>query len=61
VRVHLPRHTRVCGLAALIEAEQTCCQFLTFGLSVGIDAITMDVTGPDGAEEIVHALVGAAC
>jgi DNA-binding transcriptional MerR regulator len=60
VRVHLPRHTAIARLASLIEAEQTCCQFLSFGFSIGIDAVTLDVTGPDGAEEIVQALVGAA-
>jgi hypothetical protein len=59
VRVHLPRTTRIARLAALIEAEQACCQFFTFALTIGIDVVTLDVTGPEGAEDIVHALVGA--
>jgi DNA-binding transcriptional MerR regulator len=59
VRVHLPRHTPVAPLAALIEAEQTCCRFFTFTVTVGIDAISLDVTGPEGAEDIIRALVGA--
>jgi hypothetical protein len=59
VRLHLPRHAPVAGLAALIEAEQRCCRFFTFALTVGVDAIVLDVTAPAGAEDVVHALVGA--
>jgi DNA-binding transcriptional MerR regulator len=59
VRIHLPRTTPIARLASLIEAEQTCCQFFTFTLSIGIDVVTLDVTGPDGAEDIVQALVDA--
>jgi DNA-binding transcriptional MerR regulator len=59
VRVHLPRTTPIARLASLIEAEQTCCQFFTFTLTIGMDAVTLDVTGPEGAEEIGQALVGA--
>lgn len=59
VRVHLPRSTPIARLASLIEAEQTCCQFFTFTLTIGIDAVILDVIGPEGAEDIVHALVGA--
>jgi DNA-binding transcriptional MerR regulator len=59
VRVHLPRATPIARLASLVEAEQTCCQFFTFTLTIGIDAVTLDVTGPEGAENIVLALVGA--
>jgi hypothetical protein len=59
VRVHPPRSTPIVVLAALVEAEQSCCRFFTFTLRVGIDAVTLDVTAPDGAEDIVHALVGA--
>lgn len=59
VRVHLPRATPIARLASLIEAEQTCCQFFTFTLTIGMDAVTLDLTGPEGAEEIGQALVGA--
>jgi DNA-binding transcriptional MerR regulator len=59
VRVHLPRATPIARLASLIEAEQTCCQFFTFTLTIGADAITLDVTGAPGAEDVVMALVGA--
>jgi DNA-binding transcriptional MerR regulator len=58
VSVHLPRSTPIARLASLIEAEQTCCQFFTFTLTIGIDAVTLDVTGPEGADEIGQALVG---
>lgn len=59
VRVHLPRSTPLARLASLIEAEQTCCQFFTFTLRIGIDAVTLDVTAPEGAGDVVQALVGA--
>lgn len=59
VRVHLPRSTPIARLASLIAAEQSCCQFFTFSLTIGIDAVTLDVAGPDDAEDIVQALVGA--
>jgi DNA-binding transcriptional MerR regulator len=59
VRLHLPRHVAIAPLASLIEAEQTCCQFFTFTLTVGRGAISLDVTGPADAEDVVHALVGA--
>lgn len=58
VRVHLPRHTSISRLATLIEAEQTCCQFFTFVLTIGTGTLTLDVTAPEGAQDIVHALVG---
>jgi DNA-binding transcriptional MerR regulator len=60
VRVYLPRTKPIARLASLIEAEQTCCQFFTFTLTIGIDTICLDATGPEGAEDIIHALVGAA-
>jgi hypothetical protein len=59
VRLHLPRTTPIAPLASLIQAEQTCCPFFTFTLAVGIDAITLDITGPEGAEDIIHALAGS--
>jgi hypothetical protein len=58
VRVHLPRRTPLGPLAALVEAEEACCPFFTFSLTIGADGIRLDVTGPPGAEEVVHALVG---
>jgi hypothetical protein len=57
MRVHLPRTTPIAPLASLIEAEQTCCRFFTFTLTIGIDAISFDVTGPEGTDDIVRALL----
>jgi MerR family copper efflux transcriptional regulator len=59
VRVHLPRTTPIAQLASLIEAEQTCCQFLAFTLRIELDSVSLDITSSEGAEEIIHALVGA--
>ena len=56
VRVHLPRQHPIASLAELIEAEQSCCAFLSFALHVGTDGIILDVTGPEDAELIVEAL-----
>lgn len=58
VRVELPRNTPLGPLATLIEAEQTCCRFLSFTLTVGLDAVTLGITGPAGAEAIIDELTG---
>jgi DNA-binding transcriptional MerR regulator len=60
VRIRFPRHTPIERLATLIEAEQACCRFFSFSLTVATDHVALDVTGPQGTEEITHALAGSA-
>lgn len=66
-RVEMPDGTRLRfdrgvdagALAVLIAAEQDCCRFLTFTLTVGIDDVTLDVTAPVDARPMIDSLVGA--
>jgi DNA-binding transcriptional MerR regulator len=47
-------------LAALVDAEQSCCSFFTFGIGVTTDRVWLDVTGPDDAQTVITAVFGAA-
>jgi DNA-binding transcriptional MerR regulator len=58
-RLRFGRGADAAALAGLIAAEQDCCSFLTFRLTVGSDEITLDVIGPDGTQPVIDALVGA--
>ena len=60
VRVRFARDVDLSTIVALVEAEQSCCRFFTFALTVGIDDVTLDVTGPPDARPIIDALVGTA-
>jgi hypothetical protein len=46
-------------IADMIEAERQCCRFLRFALTVEPDAgpIRLEVTGPEGAQAFVEALL----
>jgi hypothetical protein len=46
-------------IADMIDAERQCCRFLRFALTVEPDAgpIRLEVTGPEGAQEFVEALL----
>jgi len=46
-------------LAPLIAAEQECCPFLAFVLTVDDRGRGLEVRTPAGAQELVTALVGA--
>ena len=59
-RLRFDRDVDVPRLAALIAAEQGCCQFFTFRLTVAIDAVSLDVVAEAEAEPMIDALVGAA-
>jgi DNA-binding transcriptional MerR regulator len=58
-RLRFDRGVDVGALAALIAAEQDCCRFFTFTLTVGIDEVTLDVTAPADARPMIDTLVGA--
>jgi DNA-binding transcriptional MerR regulator len=59
VRVHFARDVDVTAISELAAAEQTCCNFFTFGIGIGADAITLDITGPAEAQEVIVAFAGA--
>jgi len=45
-------------LIRLVAAEQDCCQFQSFAITVDTRGIALEVRAPTGAEPIVHALFG---
>lgn len=60
VRVRFSDDTDVASLAALAAAEQGCCRFFTFHLTIGPTGVTFDVTGPPDARPVIDAMFGAA-
>jgi len=59
-RVRFDRSIDVGAVGSLIAAEQECCQFFTFSLTVGVDEVVLDVTGPAEAQPIIDVLIGTA-
>jgi MerR family transcriptional regulator, copper efflux regulator len=56
VRLVFARDVDVGRLATLAAAEQGCCAFLRFTLTLGLDDVTLDVTGADDARAVIDAL-----
>jgi DNA-binding transcriptional MerR regulator len=52
-----PTSTNVAELANLAAAEQSCCSFLTFGLGIEPNAITLEIRGPAEARELLDEFV----
>jgi len=46
------------ALLPLVVAEQACCPFVRFAVTVDERGSALEVTAPDGAAEIVTALFG---
>lgn len=57
IRVRLPI-ARAGQLAELVVAEQQCCPFFTFRLTLAGDHVELDAHAPDGVEALVTALFG---
>jgi hypothetical protein len=45
-------------VARLTAAEQACCRFFTFAITVDERGIGLEVRAPDGAEDLVASLFG---
>lgn len=45
-------------LARLVAAEQECCAFLSFAITVDHTGIGLEVRAPEGAEAVVESLLG---
>ncbi len=60
VRIGFNRDINVAELAELAAAEHTCCSFFHFNLDVGPDGVTLAVTGPDDAQDVIASVFGAA-
>lgn len=60
LRVGLERDIDLIELVELVDAEQSCCSFFTFGIGVTADRVWLDVTGPEDAQGVITAVFGAA-
>jgi hypothetical protein len=58
VRLQFADGVDIAELAGLLQAEQECCRFFTFNLSMGPEGVALDMTGPAAARPIIDALVG---
>ena len=58
LRLRFPPDIDVGAVAALAAAEQTCCRFFTFRLTIG-GSPSLDVIGPPDAQPLIESLVGA--
>jgi hypothetical protein len=59
LRVSFAGDVPLTELAQLVAAEQACCQFFSFAITVDQRGVGLEVRAPDSAEEIVTALFGA--
>lgn len=58
LRVELGDDVPLAGLTALVAAEQRCCAFFSFSITVDGRGIGLEVRAPDGAQDVVSALFG---
>jgi MerR family copper efflux transcriptional regulator len=58
--VELAPRTDLAELARLVVAEQACCPFFSFAITVDARGPALEVRAPDGAAALVAALVGNA-
>jgi hypothetical protein len=58
VRVELDRSVPLTELAELVAAEQACCRFFAFAVTVDDRGVGLEIRAPADALPIVHALVG---
>lgn len=59
VRLAFGDQIDVADLARLANAEQRCCSFFSFSIGIDRAGVTLDVTAPDDARDLVHAAFGA--
>jgi MerR family copper efflux transcriptional regulator len=59
VRVELTPGAPIDEVARLTAAEQECCQFFAFALTIDRRGVGLEIRAPDDALAIVHALFGA--
>lgn len=59
VRLTFGDQIDVGALAGLAAAEHDCCRFFTFRIAIDRAGVTLDVTAPDDALDLVHAAFGA--
>jgi len=58
VRVELDNQIVVGELAELVAAEQQCCAFFSFAITVDARGVALEVRAPEGAEDKLGTLLG---
>jgi hypothetical protein len=58
LRVELDDTVDVSELARLVAAEQQCCAFFSFAITVDGRGVGLEVSAPDGAADVVASLFG---
>jgi len=56
VRLEFPAGTDLARIVGLAEAEQSCCRFFSFAITVDERGVGLEVRAPDDAAEVVHGL-----
>jgi len=59
VRLRYPREVDVAALAGLAAAENDCCRWATFTVTIEPGGVTVDVTGPEAARASIVRMYGA--
>jgi DNA-binding transcriptional MerR regulator len=59
VRLVFPDRVDVGEVARLASAEQDCCRFFSFHITIDQHGVMLDVTAPEDALDLVHAAFGA--
>ena len=59
VRVRFPSGVPLDELTRLVTAEQRCCAFFAFAITVDERGIGLEVRAPEGADDIITAMFGA--
>ena len=60
LRIQFAADVDVAELARLIEAEQHCCTFFAFALTIDRHGVALEVGAPDDARDIVDTVFGVA-
>jgi DNA-binding transcriptional MerR regulator len=58
VRIVLPNGDSLAQLAELVAAEQECCMFVRFAITVDTRGVALEVTAPAEAIDLVYSLFG---
>lgn len=58
IRLHFTDDLDIGALAELAAAEQQCCSFFEFEIGVAADGVTLSVTGPDDARDVIASVFG---
>jgi MerR family transcriptional regulator, copper efflux regulator len=60
VRLEFDQAIDVGALTSLLVAEQQCCAFWAFAITIDARGVAMEVRGPEGTAEMIDALFGVA-